>query len=105
MRRLPKHLQAILEAAIARVNAWVLHAFEAQNGAYLAEIVEYGTDVRTLPTALLDGLRPIAEEVVAELANANAMAREIHDSYAAFAKTYGTWVDLSEGAYQSLLRL
>ena len=105
LRQLPAHLQAIVEAAIARVNAWTLHAFEAQNGAYLAKIVDYGTDVRTLPTELLRDLRPLANEVVSELATSNALAAEIHASYAAFAKTYGTWVDLSEGAYQRLLRV
>ena len=101
---LPRHLQRVLDAAIAEANAWTLHAFEANNGAYLARILDYGTDVRTLPTPLLNALRPLAEEVVAELAASNALATRIHDSYAAFAKTYGTWADLSEGAYQRVLR-
>ena len=102
--RLPRHLQVIVEVAIAELNNWILHAFEAQNGEYLARIIDYGTDVRTLPTPLLDALRPLAEEVVAELGRASALATKIHDSYQAFAKTYGSWVDLSEGAYHRVLR-
>lgn len=104
LRSLPKHLQVILETAIARVNAWSLHAFEAQNGGYLEKIRAYGTRVRTLPPTLLDALRPLAEDVVAELATSNALAGRIHESYAAFAKTYGGWGDLGEGAYQRLIR-
>ena len=104
LRSLPTHLQAILETCIARVNAWTLHAFEAQNGAYLDRIIAYGTDVRTLPPTLLSALRPLAQEVIAELASSNPLATKIHDSYAAFAKTYGSWANLSEGAYQRLLR-
>ena len=101
---LPAHLQRILDTAIAGVNAWTLHAFEANNGAYLDRIITYGTRVQALPMALLDALRPIARDVVAELAEVNPLASRIHDSYAAFAKTYGTWADLSEGAYQRVLR-
>lgn len=104
LRSLPNHLQAILETAIARVNAWTLHAFEAQNGVYLSKIRDFGTEVETLPPTLLDALKPIAAEVVAELANTSALASRIYSSYAAFAKTYGSWTDLGEGAYQSLLR-
>ncbi len=101
---LPSSYQAMLETAIASANAWTLHAFEAQNGTFLQKIIDYGTDVRTLPKIVIDALRPIAEEVVGELARSNAQAAAIHSSYAAFAKTYGGWVDLSEGAYQRLLR-
>ncbi len=100
---LPASYQAMLDTAIESVNTWTLHAFEAHNGAYLQKIIEYGTDVRTLPQNIIDGLRPLAHQVVQELASTNAQATAIHDSYAAFAKTYRPWVNLSEGAYQKLL--
>ncbi len=101
---LPAAYRSMLDTAIASVNAWTLHAFEAQNGAYLRKILDYGTDVRTLPQEVIEGLRPLAEDVVQELAGASAQASAIFESYAAFAKTYRGWVDLSEGAYQRLLR-
>lgn len=101
---LPPTLQVVLETAIARVNQWTLHAFEAQNGAYLRKIIDHGTDVRTLPPALLEALRPLALEVVDALAQSSPLARRVYASYAAFAKTYGTWARVSEGAYQRMLR-
>ncbi len=99
LRSLPPHLQAIVESALARMNEYVLQAFEANNGAYLEKIIAYGTEVRQLPNALIEALRPLAKEVIEELAASSALARKIHTSYAAFAKTYAPWQEVSERAY------
>ena len=102
LRALPPHLRAIVESAIARANDWTLQAFEAKNGPYLERIRAYGTQVRPLPTALVAALRPLAEEVVAELAASSTLAGRIYESYTAFAKTYRPWQAISERAYAGL---
>ena len=96
---LPAHLRAILDTAIARVNAWTLESFEALNGTYVGKLREAGTEIRVLPRGLLDDLRPIAQQVVADLAAGDPLARRVHGHYEAFANTYRPWSDLGEGAY------
>ena len=99
---LPVDLRAAVDVAVASVNDWTLQAFEAKNGPYLQRIRAYGTDVRQVPPALLEALRPIAEQVVADAGRADAHAQAAYASYTAFAKTYGGWVDLSERGYHGM---
>jgi len=99
LAELPAHLKAIVDTAILRVNDWTLQAFESQNGTYIQKLRDSNTDVRTLPSEVLDGLRPIARQVIEEVAQADEMSRKAYAGYSAFAKTYGAWTRYSEQAY------
>ena len=99
---LPANLQAILTTAIASVNDWTLQAFEAKNGEYIAKIKAHGTDLRSLPSALIEQLRPIASDVLSAYADQDAHSRSVFANYSAFAKTYGQWSQQSEQAYWKL---
>ncbi len=101
---LPTQLQRIVETAILYVNDWTLQAFEARNGAYIGKLQAYGSDIRQLPLPLIEALRPIAAEVVAETADADASSRRVYAAYSAFAKTYDAWTSRSEQAYWQVLR-
>ena len=96
---LPAHLQAVVDAAIARSNAWTLEAFESLNGSHVVKLRELGTEISVLPQPLLDALRPIAREVITDLATSDPLATKVYDNYQAFVKTYRAWTDLGEGAY------
>jgi TRAP-type mannitol/chloroaromatic compound transport system substrate-binding protein len=104
LERLPTDLQAIVETAIHNANSWTLEAFEAKNGEYINKLKDYGTDIRMLPQALINSLRPIAKEVIEEVADQDAFCRKAYDSYSAFAKTYKAWTTYSEQAYWTNLQ-
>lgn len=104
LESLPKDLQAIVEQSILNANSWTLEAFEAKNGEYIEKIKAYGTDIRILPKPLIESLRPIAEEVIREVAAQDAFCRKAFNNYSAFAKTYGAWTERSEAAYWKSLR-
>jgi len=101
---LPSDLQVIVEQAILNANSWTLEAFEAKNGEYINKIRAYGTDIRTLPQPLIDALRPIAKEVIEEVAGQDAFCRKAYESYEVFTKTYGAWSSISEQTYWSKLK-
>ena len=104
LKGLPTDLQMIVEQAILNTNSWTLEAFEAKNGAHINKLRDYGTDIRTLPQPLIEALRPIAEEVILEIANQDAFCRKAYNSYSAFAKTYKSWTACSEQAYWTKLQ-
>ncbi len=104
LEKLPSDLRAIVEQSILNANSWTLEAFEAKNGEYINKLKDYGTDIRMLPEALINALRPIANEVIQEVASQDGFCRKAYESYSAFAKTYGAWSANSEQAYWSTLK-
>ena len=101
---LPSHLKSIVEHAIECINSWTLNAFEAKNGEYVQKIKAFGTDMRELPQLLVDQLRPIAKEVVEQVAANDTMSTKAYEGYSAFAKTYADWSNVSERPYWTSLR-
>ncbi len=104
LEALPQNLRTIVETAIARTNDWTLRAIEYQNALTLPKIIASGTSVRELPGPLLDALRPIAAEVIAELATSDALSGKVYAGYRKFAAAYRPWNDISERAYFTSIR-
>ena len=51
------------------------------------------------PKNVLDSLRKLSDEVVAEEAAKDKMATKVNDSFQKFSKVVGTWGEISEKAY------
>jgi len=82
---LPKDLQAIVTVAARAINADMLAEYTARNNAALTELVEkHGVDVRELPADVLNKLRDLSAQVVAEVAAEDPAAQKIYDSYMKF---------------------
>lgn len=102
--RLPKHLQAIITTAAARLNVWTLSEFEAKNATYL-EKIRNETDVQVVrfPPEVINALRSIAGDVLQELTETDPVSKKVYDSYRTFQKKINTWADVTERPYYSSL--
>lgn len=97
---LPPDLQAILEAATRMINDDMLSEFTARNTTALKTLVEeHNVQVRRLPDDVLDRLRELSADVVAESAGTGELAERIHASYTAFLDEVSKYHAISEQAY------
>ncbi|MEN8108083.1 MAG: TRAP transporter substrate-binding protein [Pseudomonadota bacterium] len=97
---LPADLQHIVLNACRAVNGDMLAEYTARNNAALQTLVnEHHVDVRRLPDAVLDRLRTLSDEVVAEIAGRDPLSGKVYESYQQFRTQVEAWQDISERAY------
>ncbi len=98
--KLPADLQSIVKNACKVVNQEMSTEFTAKNNTALDTLVnKHKVDVRRLPDDVLATLKKLSEEVVLELANKNAAAKKIYQSYDSFRRQVTNWHDISEKIY------
>ena len=97
---LPSDLQAILEVACRAVNADLLDELTARNATALKTLVdEHGVQIRELPADVIERLKAISGEVVAEAGAGGELAQRIHDSYSRFLVDARAYHSITEQAY------
>jgi TRAP-type mannitol/chloroaromatic compound transport system substrate-binding protein len=97
---LPKDLQAIVTVASRAVNADMLAEYTARNNAALTELVDkHGVDLRELPADVLNKLRTLSEEVVAEVAAQDPASQKVYDSYIKFREGVVKYHSISEQSF------
>ncbi len=97
---LPADLQSIVSNACRVANADMLAEYTARNNTALQTLVnEHNVDVREFPQPVLDKLRTISEEVVAEIAAQDALSAKVYESYRNFRNQVVAWHDISERTY------
>ena len=97
---LPGDLQSIVLNACKAVNQDMLAEFTARNNTALQTLVnEHHVDVREFPKPVLDKLRVLSEEVVAEIAGQDALSARVYESYQTFRQQVVAWHDISERTY------
>ncbi len=100
---LPQDLQSIVMNACRVVNNDMLADYTAHNNNALQTLVnEHHVQLRAFPQAVLDRLRELSEQVVAEIAGKDALTRQVFDSYRAFQRQVTAWHDISERAYLNM---
>ena len=98
--KLSKDLQAVVLSACEAVNQDMLSEMIARNGVALGTLLdEHHVVLRRFPDDVLEKLRTLSGEVVAELAEQDPLARRIYESYSKFRKQVLAWGKLSEVAY------
>ncbi|MGB5425082.1 MAG: TRAP transporter substrate-binding protein [Desulfobacterales bacterium] len=101
---LPKDLQHMLDAICMENELWVLSQFEARNGAALQELItKHNVELIQFPEEVLNSLRKMSQEVVAEEAQKTPMATKVNASFKAFQKVAGAWGSVSEKAYYDII--
>ena len=97
---LPEDLQSIVMNACKVVNQEMLAEYTARNNTALQTLVnEHHVDVREFPKPVLDKLRALAEDVVAEIAGQDALSVKVYQSYQNFRQQVVAWHDISERTY------
>jgi TRAP-type mannitol/chloroaromatic compound transport system substrate-binding protein len=97
---LPADLQSIVINACRVVNGDMLAEYTARNNAALQSLInEHNVDLRAFPDSVLERLRTLSEQVVAEIADKDALSAKVFESYRAFQRQVMSWHDISERAY------
>jgi TRAP-type mannitol/chloroaromatic compound transport system substrate-binding protein len=78
----------------------MLSEFTARNNAALVTLIEeHGVELRELPGDVMQRLKTISGEVVAESAQHDELSKRIYASYMAYAKAVRSYHEISEQAY------
>ncbi|HSR72392.1 MAG TPA: TRAP transporter substrate-binding protein [Kiloniellales bacterium] len=97
---LPGDLKAIVEAANAYANTYVISEFQANNNASLETLVnEHGVTVKKFPDEVLNGLGALSGTVMTDLAAGDALSREVMQSIIKFRKQSIAFAKVSEQAF------
>ncbi|MGM0594311.1 MAG: TRAP transporter substrate-binding protein [Pseudomonadota bacterium] len=97
---LPKDLQSIVLNASKVANLEGLSELTARNNEALQTLVNrHKVELRRFPDDVLKQLAKVSEEVVAEIAEKDAMSRKVYLSYKKFRDEVMQWHDVSERAY------
>ena len=97
---LPEELRIIVRNAARVANQDMLTEYVARNNQALQTLVnEHHVDVRKLPDTVLDRLRDLSDQVVAEVAEKDDLSQRVYASFHAFRAQAMQWSDISTRAY------
>lgn len=101
---LASDLQAIIQAAAARVQSWMLAELDVQNAFYLQKILEGDTELLNFPNDVLGQLKLYADESIQELIEKDADARRVAENYYAFRQKLKSWTNLTEKVFYNTIQ-
>ncbi|MFQ5642904.1 MAG: TRAP transporter substrate-binding protein [Thiogranum sp.] len=97
---LPEELRVIVRNAVRVANQDMLAEYIARNNQALQILVtEHHIQVRKLPDAVLARLRELSDQVVAEIADKDALSQRVYTSFRDFRQQVIQWHNISERAY------
>ncbi len=102
---LPTDLQQIVRGAAMYASLWCLSQMEARNSEALAKLIEKGTQIRTFPAEVLNRLRQLTTEVIAEITERDPFSRRVYDSYNAFRQKAGQYSEITEKVFYNQIQL
>ncbi len=98
--KLPDDLKAVVAAANAFANTFVLNEFVAKNNGALNTLVsEHGVILKKFPDEVLNALGGLSGKVIGDLAAADPLSREVMDSITTFRKQAIAYAKVSEQAF------
>ena len=96
---LPTDLQKIVEVATRAANQDMLDEYTARNPNALKQLVEYGTELRTLPKDVLEALKVATAKVIKQERANDADFDRIYASYDVFFQEVKAYHKVSEQEY------
>lgn len=97
---LPKDLQSIVMNACKVANQDMLAEYTARNQIALDTLVnKHNVDLRQLPDEVLNALKILSHEVVAEVAEKDDITRKVYESFKIFSEQVNKWSAISERSY------
>ena len=97
---LPADLQEMISVATRAINEDMLSEFTARNNTALVTLIEeHDVEVRALPQDVLERLKTLSDEVVAESMQGDELSKRIYKSYSDYFSAVKNYHDISEQAY------
>jgi len=100
LEALPEDLQVLVRTAIRVANQDMLADFTAKNNRALEQLVnDHGVELRKFPDDVLNKIKALSDEVVAEEASKDEITKKVFDSFVKFRDQATKWHQVSEQAY------
>ena len=98
--QLPADLQAIVRVAAKAINQDMLDEYTTRHVEALDALVnEHGVQLRAFPDEVLDKLREVSVEVIAEQSAKDPMMKKVHDAYRKYEQGVRRYHSIAEDAY------
>ena len=101
--KLPKEYQAIVEAACAESNTYMVAKYDAQNPAALKRLVAGGTQLRKFSNDIMVASYKASLQVYDELSQKSPSFKKIYDSMVKFRGDQLLWFQVAEKGYDDFM--
>lgn len=102
---LPDDLKEVVRVAAAACNT-ISHTWcEATNAEALDDLVKnHGVTAQPLPPAIVNTLKDVTQQVLADAAAKDPLVKKVHDSFMGFKANHDRWAGISETVYHNQIR-
>ena len=100
---LPKGYKAIVEAASAYAQTWMLSKYDAENPKALRELAASGTKLMPFPQPLMEAAFAASNELYAELSAKSPNFKKIYDNWRPFRNEEILWFRVCEGSFDNFM--
>ena len=101
--QLPKHYQAVVQAAALAAHTAATARYDALNPQALVQLTTNGAQVRAFPRSIMDAAFEASQQVYKDLSAKDPRFKALHDSYMGFRDSEMPWFRLTEGAFGQYL--
>jgi TRAP-type mannitol/chloroaromatic compound transport system substrate-binding protein len=101
--KLPKTYQAILTAACAEANGWMVGKYDTENVAAMRRLIANGTQLRPFSKEILDACRNAAEQFYTEESARNSKFKAIYEPWKKFLDDEHQWFRVAEQQFDSYM--
>ena len=97
---LPKWQQLVIEACCTEENDKLMAEFNANNGTYLARLIEdHGVELRRFNEDVYDAFGEAAAETFEEIRAHSDLANRMHEAFVAARRNVGGWMNIADVPY------
>ncbi|MFN0162336.1 MAG: TRAP transporter substrate-binding protein [Burkholderiales bacterium] len=100
---LPKHYQAVLEAASAYAHIEMMARYDAKNPSALKKLVAAGTKLRPFPKAVMDACYAASNELYKQTAAKNENFRKVYEDWVKFRDEQILWFRVTEQSFDNYM--
>jgi TRAP-type mannitol/chloroaromatic compound transport system substrate-binding protein len=100
---LPKNYKAVIEAASAYAQNWMLSKYDAENPKALRELVAGGTKLTAFPQPVMEAAFAAANELYAEISAKNPKFKKVYDNWRPFRNEEILWFRVCEGSFDNFM--
>jgi TRAP-type mannitol/chloroaromatic compound transport system substrate-binding protein len=102
-QQLPKHYQAVVEAACAEANVWMVAKYDAQNPGALRRLVGGGAVLRPFSREVMSACLKSANELYDETSAKNPKFKKVYDSWKQFRDEEVLWFRVAENTFDNFM--
>ncbi len=100
---LSKEYQAMLSAACAEADAWMLAKYDALNPPAMKRLIANGTHLLPFPNEVMAACYKASEEQYQDVASKNAKFKKIYDSWLKFRADQVQWFSVAEDRFDNFM--